>query len=88
MKSHRSEGNTQISISIQKALLAEIDALAAKDDRKRAPWIVIRLKEYIANQKAKETQKDPAASRSKHRSPITKKQPKVNLSSADLELNR
>jgi hypothetical protein len=43
-RSHdRSSENAQISMSIPKGLLQEVDALAKKDDRSRSRWIVREL---------------------------------------------
>ena len=47
-RSHkRSDGFTQISLSIPKELLAEVDALADGDGRSRSNWVVRELEKAV-----------------------------------------
>lgn len=51
----RSAGQTQISISINKELLADVDTCADADDRPRSNWIVKVLREKVEAIKAQKT---------------------------------
>lgn len=54
-RSHnRSDGFTQISLSIPKDVLAEVDAMARADDRSRSQWVVRELKKAVAEAKKDE----------------------------------
>lgn len=44
----RSQDQTQISLSLPKALLDEIDELAGADNRSRSNWIVTVIKKAVA----------------------------------------
>jgi len=48
-KGQRAQDQTQISISLPKDLLAEIDDLAEADERSRSKWIILQLKKHVEN---------------------------------------
>lgn len=55
----RSDDQTQISISITKDLLKEIDALADEDGRARSNWIVRVLERHVNRLKIEQAERSP-----------------------------
>lgn len=51
-RGERSEDQTSISLSISKALLAEVNKLAAEDGRPRSNWISRELQKIVEAKKA------------------------------------
>jgi hypothetical protein len=64
----RAPGQTQISISMPKSIVDEIDALAAEDRRTRSNWIVSVIEKRIAAEHAK---KELESAAPEHRSTPT-----------------
>lgn len=50
----RSKDQTQVSISLSRELLKEVDALAENDNRPRSNWIVTVLMRHVEQRRAKE----------------------------------
>lgn len=52
-RGQRAPNQTQISISLDRPLLADINRLAAEDERSRSKWIVRQLRDIVAQRKRK-----------------------------------